>query len=114
MPAAAAGGGGGPAVQRPAPVDARGRGGRAGPARGGAGAADADAGEAAAKPFSSSAVMGRVNKERLQVLLDDVRTGRVQERYELSLRGKTKGTSSLSSAGNVRGIERDADAGGRR
>ena len=73
--------------------------------RGGGGAAKE---EEAAKPFSSSAVMGRVNKERLQVLLDDVRAGRVQERYELSLRGKTKGTSSLSSAGNVRGIQTDA------
>lgn len=73
--------------------------------RGGGGVAKE---EEAAKPFSSSAVMGRVNKERLQVLLDDVRAGRVQERYELSLRGKTKGTSSLSSAGNVRGIQTDA------
>ena len=31
-----------------------------------------------------------------------------ETRRELSLRGKTKGTSSLSSAGNVRGIQTDA------
>ena len=57
-----------------------------------------------ALPFSSSAAMGRVNKERLAVLLDEVWSGGGAERYRASLQGKTSGTSSASSAGNVRGI----------
>lgn len=62
-----------------------------------------------ALPFSSSAAMGRVNKERLAVLLDEVRSGGGAERYRASLRGRTSGTSSASSAGNVRGIQREKD-----
>lgn len=57
-------------------------------------------------PFNSSSVMSRVNKERLQVLLYDVKNKSMDKRYEMSLRGKTKGTSSLSSAGNIRGIDK--------
>lgn len=60
-----------------------------------------------ALPFSSSAAMGRVNKERLAVLLDEVRSGKGAERYRASLQGRTSGTSSASSAGNVRGIQRE-------
>ena len=37
-------------------------------------------------PFDSSSVMSRVNKERLQVLLDDVKNRSMDKRYEMSLR----------------------------